>query len=264
MLTLRIATWNLERPKPNGHVKNQRRLEMLHEINADLWVLTETHSAIALEGYHYLATPAQPGYHMEGESLASIWSRWPIRRSIPTFDPYFAICAEIDSPCGPLLVFGTVITYANDRGIDGKSRRWEEHRKSIDAHAADWQRLRETYPDHLICVAGDFNQSRDGSNWYEDACSVDKLSSALNQAALQCVTELDMLAHGLSRATVDHICLSHPLATTVQALGAWEGHTKAKERMSDHNGVFVDIGSQSDSQRDNRHLRLAGVLRPSA
>lgn len=262
MPKFRIATWNLERPKQNGNVKNQRRLEMLREIDADLWILTETHSTITLDGYHCLVTPAQPGYHAAGESFAAIWSRWPILRSIPTFDPYFAICAEIDSPVGPLLVFGTIITYANDRGIDGKSRRWEEHRKSIAAHAADWQRLRADFPDHLLCVAGDFNQSRDGSGWYEDPQSVANLSSALDQTSLRCVTELDMLAHGLSRATVDHICLSHPLAAVVQTLGAWEGHTKARERMSDHNGVFVDIG-RSDSQLNNQHVSLAGVLRPS-
>jgi len=58
----------------------------------------------------------QPGYHAVGESFAAIWSKWPIRRAVPTFDPYFAVCAEIDSPAGPLLVFGTIITYANDRG----------------------------------------------------------------------------------------------------------------------------------------------------
>lgn len=263
MPTLRIATWNLERPKKNGNVKNQSRLEMLREIDADLWVLTETHSAITLDGYHCLATPAQPGYHAEGESFAAIWSRWPIRRSIPTFDPHFAACAEINSPLGPLLVFGTIITYANDRGINGKSRRWEEHRKSIAAHAADWLRLRAEFPDHLICVAGDFNQSRDGSGWYEDAQSVANLSLALDQASLCCVTELDMRAHGLSRATIDHICLSHPLATAVQAVGAWEGKTKDGERMSDHNGIFVEIGTQSESQLTNPPVKLAGVLRSS-
>ena len=36
-LRYRIATWNLERPKQNGWVKNQRRLNKIHEINADIW-----------------------------------------------------------------------------------------------------------------------------------------------------------------------------------------------------------------------------------
>ena len=264
MSGLRIATWNLERPKQNGHSRNLRRIEKIHEINADLWVLTETRSAIALDGYSCLASPSQPGYHSNGESFAAIWSRWPIRRAVPTFDPYFAVCAEVNSPAGPMLVFGTIITYANDPGSDGTSRRWEEHRKSIASHASDWNRLRDEYPNHLFCVAGDFNQSRDGSGWYEDAESVRKLSLALDQSSLQCVTELDMQAHGLSRATVDHICLSRELAIRVRAIGAWEGKTNDGSKTSDHNGVFIDVDPQPCGQPDRPQAALAGSLRPSA
>ncbi|XLZ69491.1 endonuclease/exonuclease/phosphatase family protein [Massilia sp. SR12] len=247
---MRIATWNLERPKLNGHIKNARRIEKIKEINADLWVLTETHSVIALDGYTCLAAPHQPGYHTNGESFATIWSRWPIRRAVPTFDPYFAVCAEVISPAGPMLVFGTVITYANDRGLDGNARRWEEHRKSISSHAADWLRLRAEFPSHLLCVAGDFNQSRDGTGWYEDADSVAKLSFALDQSSLKCVSELDMRANGLSRATIDHICISRSLANDVRAIGAWEGSARDGFRMSDHNGVFIDLDAQLGDQPD--------------
>lgn len=257
MSSLRIATWNLERPKPNGHSKNLRRIEKIQEINADLWVLTETHSAIALDGYSCLASPGQPGYHSNGESFASIWSRWPIRQVIPTFDQYFTVCADVDSPAGPILVFGTIITYANDPGPDSKSksRRWEEHRKSIASHAADWRRLQTEFPEHLFCVAGDFNQSRDGSGWYEDADSVKKLSLALNQSSLQCVTEVDMRANGLlrSRASVDHICLSQSLAKSVLTVGAWEGTTDDLCRMSDHNGVVIDVDAQPIVPGDLAH-----------
>lgn len=264
MTAIRIATWNLERPKQNGHSKNLRRIEKIHEINADLWVLTETHSAIALDGYACLATSSQPGYHTDGESFAAIWSRWPIRRAIPTFDPYFSVCAEVDSPAGPMLIFGTIITYANNPGPGGKARRWEEHRKSIAAHAADWRRLREEFPNHLLCVAGDFNQSRDGSGWYEDADSVAKLSLALDRSSLKCVTELDMRANGLSRATIDHICLSQPLASGVRTIGAWEGKAPDDCKMSDHNGVFIDVDAQPCGQPDRLQAALAGSLRPSA
>jgi len=36
-LSYRIATWNLERPKQNSWVKNQHRLNKIHEINTDVW-----------------------------------------------------------------------------------------------------------------------------------------------------------------------------------------------------------------------------------
>lgn len=240
MTTMRIATWNLERPKEKGYSKNLLRIDRIHAINADLWVLTETHSAIALDGYYSLASQRLPSY-LDGESAAAIWSRWPIRQAVPTFDPHFSVCAEIESPHGPMLVYGTIITYANDHGPEGTSRRWEEHRKSIIAHATDWLRLKTLFPGHVLCIAGDFNQSRDGSGWYEDAYSVSALSGALARASLQCVTEIDMRANGLSRATVDHICLSQPFSGGVCRVGAWEGKTEDGCRMSDHNGVFVDV-----------------------
>jgi hypothetical protein len=262
MTVMRIATWNLERPKQNGHSKNLRRIEKIREINADLWVLTETHSAIALDGYACMASPSQPGYHAEGESFAAIWSRWPIRRAVPTFDPYFAVCAEVDSPVGPMIVFGTIITYANDPGPNGKARRWEEHRKSIESHAADWRNLRDQFPNHLFCAAGDFNQSRDGSGWYEDAESLKKLSAALERSSLQCVTEIDMRAKGLlkSRASIDHICLSQSLAKQVFSVGAWEGTSQDGFKMSDHNGVLIEVDAQPCGQPDLAHKAAQGRL----
>lgn len=246
MANLRIATWNLERPKPNARSKNLLRIEKIREIDADVWVLTETSSAIALDGYVSLASETQPGYHSTGESFATIWSRWPIRRKLPTFDPFFSVCAEVDSPAGPMIVFGTIITYANDKGSDGTARRWEEHRKSIGLHGADWLRLRQEFPSHLFCIAGDFNQSRDGSGWYEDAESVKMLSAVLDRSDLQCVTEDDMRARGhlQSRASIDHICLSKSLAMQGVTVGAWEGTTADGSQMSDHNGVVIDVNAQ--------------------
>lgn len=243
MAQLRIATWNLERPKKNALGKNAQRMEKIREIDADIWVLSETSSAIKLNPYFSLASESQTGYHAEGECFVAIGSRWPIVRSIETFDPFFAICAEICTPVGPMIVFGSIITYANDRGPDVKSRRWEEHRKSIKSHAADWRRLRKAFPNHLFCAAGDFNQSRDGSGWYEDAQSVMELTSALKNASLKCVTEADMRANGQlqSRASVDHICLSDPLAAQMLAVRAWEGRTPDGCRLSDHNGIVIDI-----------------------
>ena len=45
---VRIATWNLERPKPRSFVRNQARIAQMNAVNADIWVLTETHESLAL------------------------------------------------------------------------------------------------------------------------------------------------------------------------------------------------------------------------
>lgn len=66
--TLRIATWNLERPSLRGHTRNPRLLARLRATDADLWVLTETNRAIALDGYAALASPSVAGYHRDSRT----------------------------------------------------------------------------------------------------------------------------------------------------------------------------------------------------
>jgi hypothetical protein len=236
--SIRIATWNLERPSQNGFKKNQHRLDKIYEINADLWVFTETNSAICLEGQGYTAVESCPiqGYHKSGEHLTTIWSAWKVNHSILTFDPSVAVCAEVESPFGAMIIYGTVITYANDKGQSGTSKKWEEHRKSIRQHHQDWSRIIQQYPNHLICIAGDFNQSRGDRGWYEEKEAYNMLTSALEDLNLQCVTAKSMKELELSRASVDHICLSEDFKSRIISVNGWEG-----EKMSDHNGIFVEL-----------------------
>jgi hypothetical protein len=242
MTISRIATWNLERPRKGASAKKSRQHEKLRNVDADLWILTETNSAIALDGYHSIASERAPKYHSEGESCVAIMTRWKIAQQIPTNDPMFAACAEVASPFGPMIVYGSIIPYANWRGPIGKSGRWVEHRKSIARHAEDWVRLRTQYTKHEFCFGGDFNQSRDGSGWYEDPESIEALSNALKASAMKCVTDgrsrADLKLK--TRSTVDHICLSPKLESRLNFVSAWEGEEDGT-KLSDHNGVFVDL-----------------------
>jgi endonuclease/exonuclease/phosphatase family metal-dependent hydrolase len=240
---MRIATWNLERPKPNSWLKNPSRTAKIAEVDADLWVLTETSSAISIPGYEYVSTQPTDVDRYPGENFTTIWSRWPIIKVIHTNDPEVAVCAEIDTPAGPMILYGTIITYANDGVNDGGYKRWEKHRQSIRNHAKDWRQIQQQFPHHHFCIAGDFNQSRDGSGWYADPEAVTMLTTILLDLSLDCKTGIDLRKTGKleTRASVDHICLSRPLAGAVVDIGAWEGTTIDGTRMSDHNGVFVDV-----------------------
>lgn len=239
---MRIATWNLERPKSRGTSKNKAILDQLISIDADVWVLTETNDAINLPGYFAASTPPVSGYHAAGENFTTVLSRWPIGQTLPTQNSSLSVCVEVAAPTGPCLVYGTIIPYANYRGPDGQSKRWAEHRKSISAHQADWKRLRGEFPGHSMVVAGDFNQSRDGSGWYEDAESVQALGAALAECDLACVTQEDFRqSFGLDRATIDHVCIGGHLRGRSVNVGAWPGTTAGGLRASDHNGVVVNV-----------------------
>jgi endonuclease/exonuclease/phosphatase family metal-dependent hydrolase len=92
-----------------------------------------------------------------------------------------------------------------------------------------------------MIAAGDYNQHRDGVGQYGTAEVRQLLSAALDEAKLTCVTEADFVASlGLSRRNIDHVCLSSALASAVTDIQAWEG-TIAGTRLSDHNGITVDL-----------------------
>lgn len=243
---MKIATWNLERPPSGRSDRKARAIELMKSIKAEIWALTETHESVQLDGYSAAFSMPVRGYHHAGECYSAILSSWPIARRLDTFSAEFAVCVEVAAPFGPCLVYSTIITYANDKGPTGLSKRWAEHRLSVRRHIDDWRRLRAAFPDHSMIVAGDFNQSRDGSGWYEDVEAVATLSEGLKTCALECLTAFDFRRSGLlqKRATIDHICLSNNLSRLNPIVGAWEG-ADANGKMSDHNGVWVELRSDS-------------------
>jgi len=52
---MRIGTWNLERA--TGRDKNRHRLDLIASMQADLWVLTETHDDIDLSRLGHRTRP---------------------------------------------------------------------------------------------------------------------------------------------------------------------------------------------------------------
>lgn len=241
---MRIATWNLERPDPADVVVNQARLEKIREVDADLWILTETHEVIDLSETHQgAATTPSARKPRPGEYCATVWSRWPILRRIDTSDHSEAVCVELAHPEGPLLVYGSIIAYAGYKGADGRSRMWEEHYRYIEWHGIDWKQLRAEFPGHRLITGGDYNQNRDGARWYGTSKGRLMLTEALSDAGLKCVTEEDFVRSGKlqERHTVDHLCMDEALADRVVGVNAWERTRTDGMRLSDHSGIFVDL-----------------------
>lgn len=74
--------------------------------------------------------------------------------ALPVMDPTRTVAALVDSPIGPLVVYGTVLPWHCDRGDapgDPSPRNWEEHHRVIPLQAAEWKRLAEENPG-LIAV----------------------------------------------------------------------------------------------------------------
>jgi hypothetical protein len=240
---MRIATWNLERPDPGDNSRNRARMDKIHEVDADIWILTETHKVIDLSATHHgAATTLSYRKPLPGESCATVWSRWPILRRIDTSDSSEAVCVEVAHPEGALLVYGSIIAYGGYKGPDGKSRMWQEHYRFIEWHARDWKQLRADFPEHRLITGGDYNQNRDGARWYGTRKGREMLTVAMMTAGLKCVTEEDFVKTGKlrDRHTVDHLCLDETLAASVVTVGAWERARPDGMRLSDHSGVYVN------------------------
>lgn len=229
---IRIATWNVERPTVNGWKSPKRNPiinQQLHEINADIWILTETHRVITPgDEYESLSTD-KAKFHREGETRATIWSRLPILTPLNTFDPAVAVCAEIKTPAGRLIVYGSIITWAHNKGSDGKSKMWAEHYKSIQAHGDDWAKLSQNGA--ALCAAGDFNETLNRSGWYGTKKGRELLRQALDRSHLDCLTQ---------DYRVDHICTTKEWAKKAE-VHQWAAPPFNGKPVSDHGGYHVDL-----------------------
>ena len=247
---MRIATWNLDHAS-NGSRPIDLQIEQINNIAPDIVVLTETCEKVDLtqSGYE-VALPSNKNKH--GKFWTAIWSKYPIINQITTYDPETAVCVEIGTPAGKIIVYGTILTYHGDKGSDGKSPQWFEHHKAIQDHGDDWFRIVRDSGEHLpIFVCGDFNQTRDGSNAYcsRGGESIQLLNAQLLRNNLICLTEGDFGAagklaidpkKGCPRNNTDHICMTKD-AFQIDRVDAWDHFTKSGSYTSDHNGVYVDI-----------------------
>lgn len=252
---MRIATWNVERPHNSARPRGRRILEKIRQIDADIWILTETHDAIAPgPDYDCVATEPvtePPTRHRAGERRTIVWSRLPIVETIAEDMAQRTACARLQTPVGGLIVFGTIIPYSGrDCPPYGALRRWEAHYAAIAVQGAAWQRLRRQYRDCALCVAGDFNQTRDGRLVYGTRWGRRLLDQALAWSDLHDTTTprfasqatIDSQGWQLAQGAqpIDHICLSASWIGRITAVGAWPGEDESGY-LSDHSGVWIDL-----------------------
>jgi exonuclease III len=233
---LRIATWNIcmFSAKKREHIHQQ-----IMQVDADIIVLTETHPEVKLPGY----TVCNSKPYGRGRIDIGIWTRLPVINILPTYDPESVACIEVATDWGALLVYGTILPYYGYAGSDGKSKGWQEHYLAVEKQSKDWSMLQADKPDAQLCVAGDFNQVRDGSK-SDGAKSRMLLDEQLRHNRVVPLTDENLVVTGKlkSRRNIDHICLSEVLSRKMRCVvEAWENITPSGQNMSDHNGVLVDL-----------------------
>lgn len=213
-------------------------------VDADVWALTETVVDYApAEGYEAVYSAPHPDRRPVDERWAAVWSRWPIT---PIDDPAphrrGAVAALIEVPDGPVIVYATVIAWANESHFDDGSpaKMWQVHMAEIERQGAEWRRIRERFPDVPLVVAGDFNQDRGGSGWYGTKAGRELLTDELASADLELHTDGDVVADGLLDVhLIDHIAATPDLRLT--SMRCWPSDDADGVRLSDHPTVAVDL-----------------------
>lgn len=232
--SLKIATWNVKRPKIKGWLNNPVIINKIQDINADIWVFTETNSIINPgDVYSSVASTAIDNYHTSGESCVTIWSRYPIKEQLPTFDPTLTVCVEIASPIGSLLVYGSIIPWAHEGVLEKEAKVWQRHYESINDHSEDWYKFSHNLP---ICAAGDFNECLNKPFQYGTTKGRELLKNALERSNLKCVTASEEIGYN-----IDHICLSSGWAAKVSKVDKWQAYNANGKPVSDHQGISIEI-----------------------
>lgn len=219
---MKIATWNVERLKHKS--KLALIVETIKRIDADILILTETDTQIYLDNYKYcLSTPPvveiRPEYYKKTEVRVSIYTNYPIIRQFDTYDNYTALCAELVTERGNLIVYGTIM------GIYGN--RNKNFMEDLPKQISDFQRLSQN---QNFCIAGDFNISF-SDNYYYTKTGRDYLNNSLEE------NEMSLLTRD-AKECIDHIAISNTFWGSFRIkINEWN----LDKSLSDHKGICADI-----------------------
>jgi len=243
---MRIATWNLARPRPTGR-RASALLGHIEAVRADVWVLTETHLRVSPgAGYRLIVASTGAPDRTPDERWTAIWAREGIEAApVATGDAERAACARLVIAGGQALyVYGTVLPWLSDRRrhpLTGAAA----FAAAVAEHAEDWRRIRSSEPHAGLCVLGDLNQDlRTSGHYYGSAAGRTALRSALVATDLTCMTEGDrdpVARLGGGRACIDHVCVAGVSLADGSDAVAWPAPEQVGRRLSDHHGIFIDL-----------------------
>ena len=246
---LRIATWNLDRPRVSQSARRARLSQSVMAVAADIWILTETHATITPGQNFAVATTSAPERpHEQGEAWVAVWSRFPLAPLRATGDPVRAVAVRVSPPgARALIVYGSVLPWLGSPWRDVPATRGAAFGAALEVQLRDWIALQTENSDCDFVLAGDLNQDLAETHFYGSRANRAALSAAFTQAQLVCLTRgnadpVRRQTHG-QRASVDHVCVSERLAhRETSPPVVWPDEQSPKANLSDHFGVVVQLG----------------------
>lgn len=248
MNSLRIATWNLQRPIASQSARRERLVSWISKVNADIWVFTATHMDVSPgKGFTVVETTETDRSEEPGEAWTAIWSRFPIRRLGVTSDPARAAMALVEPPGRrPIIVYGTVLPWIGSSWGKFPASKGQAFAAALEVQTQDWTRLQSENRECALVVAGDLNQDLAEPHYYGSNANRAALNVALGFAELTCLSRGDddpvRLKGAREHSTIDHLCASASLTAQAQwPLFSWPPGPVPDKSLTDHFGTGVDF-----------------------
>lgn len=226
---MKIATWNVARLKTK---KNRDEIiTMCYNVNADILVLTEYDEDIKLDYPYHAYTPTPEPLYLEGydepstykptEHRVVIYTKYKIIRKYKTFDECTAICLELETEKGNILVYGTIMGVAALRA---------PYKKDIKEQMNDFCKF--TNAGHNLCICGDYNCSFSGDPmWCLSKECRQRIKETFSKCKIKLCTENQA-------ECIDHIAIStNFIGESTPRIEEWN----KDKRLSDHKGISIQF-----------------------
>lgn len=217
---MKITTWNIERLKKKKYLSEI--LSEIEKIDADILVLTETDSRILPENYPY-KIETKPLILVNSlakttENRVSIFSKFPIAETFETYDNFTSCSAEIETPFGKLVVYGTIVGILGNRN--------KNFIPDLKSQMNDLQ----NFSDKNICFVGDFNCSF-SDNYYFTNEGRNLFNENFNTLNLKNITsEIP--------ENIDHIVMSEKFIARFKIKIS---EFNLDKKLSDHKGIIAEF-----------------------
>lgn len=219
-----VGTWNLNAGQALKHRAAQG--EWIRE-HADLWLLTEVHTAATDDIPHQVVSDAVAG--MPNVHWSGIASRWPLEE-VSSGNPTLALAQVCTPEGGALLVASSVLPWRAAGAYwpadyeasfaDRFSRTLKGHREAI---------VRNVSPGQDVIWGGDFNQALEGEDTVGSEKGRNDLLDALGSLGLKALTSSSP-ARQSNTFSIDHIAVPF----------RWEGHVKTHDVRAADGGPLSD------------------------
>ncbi len=178
---MKIGIWNIDHPELNTRSKTKtdrvRRIyDFLVSENCDVYVLTETNSAINLAGYNSIFSSESPFIKKSRSYIepnryyqVGIYSRFKIKQH-EVHEPINGVCCQVFGSFFSLNLFGNVITIKDQWKKDSVFK----YKDRLNQQIFEINHL----PKESSLVAGDFNLKK---GWVQKASAFKTIESEIEQ-----------------------------------------------------------------------------------